>query len=75
MRVSEDIRKIVLFLGWQGPGPADEASIDPKGTGFLINGDPKRCPGLFLVTARHVAQRVTPVGPEYSCGLPKIIMV
>ena len=60
MRVSEDTRKIVLFLGWQEAGPVDEAPIDPIGTGFLISGDPKRCPGLFLVTARHVAEKLPP---------------
>ena len=61
LRISEDTRKTVLFLGWQKAGPIDEAPIDPKGTGFLINGDPKRgLPGLFLVTAKHVANRLVP---------------
>jgi hypothetical protein len=60
MRVSEDARSSVVFLGWQQAGPADTAPIDPQGTGFLMAIDPARGRGAVLVTARHVAEGLHP---------------
>lgn len=51
VRLSEDVRKSVVYLGYELPGADSE--IDPCGTGFLIaNGEPG---GSYLVTAAHVA--------------------
>jgi hypothetical protein len=59
LRLKEDVRKCVVFLGWQEAGPIDEAPIDPKGTGFFIVGL-KSLPGAYLATAGHVAKQLTP---------------
>lgn len=52
MRLSEDMRKCVVYLGFARPDNEDE--IDPKGTGFLVyGGTPGSC---YLVTVAHVAK-------------------
>jgi hypothetical protein len=59
MRLEEDMRRCVVFLGWQKAGPTDDAAIDPRGTGFLLISH--KAPGLaWLVTARHVAEVLHP---------------
>jgi hypothetical protein len=60
VRVTEDARDCVVFLGWQMAGPVDVAPIDPKGTGFLMAGDPALGQEPMLVTARHVAEKLDP---------------
>ena len=57
VRIIEDARECVVFLGWQLPGPVDTAPIDPKGTGFLMALQPG---SYVLVTARHVAEKLIP---------------
>jgi hypothetical protein len=51
MRVADDIRKTVVFLGYESSDP-DTGGIAPFGTGFLLFYD--EFP--HLVTARHVAE-------------------
>lgn len=60
IRVSEDLRRSVVFLGWQKEGPTDEAPIDPCGVGFLVWGEPDKGGGTYLVTAKHVAEKLLP---------------
>jgi len=55
VRISEDLRRCVVFLGGQKEGPADEAPIDPQGVGFLLVGRQEDGGGTYLVTAKHVA--------------------
>ncbi len=51
MRFSEDVRKSVVYLGFEKSGTDDE--ISTTGTGFLVStGEPG---GTYLVTAGHVA--------------------
>ena len=50
----------MVFLGWQKAGPIDVAPIDPRGTGFLLHGASSLGPGVFLATARHVAEKLHP---------------
>lgn len=66
VRLSEDTRSCVVFLGWQKAGPIDDAPIDPKGTGFFVCSE--KIPGaVFLVTARHVAEKLhTPFVIRYN---------
>lgn len=63
LKLSEDVRNSVVFLGWQAAGPIDTAPIDPQATGFLL-AEPTGVPGeadyTYLVTARHIAERLTP---------------
>jgi hypothetical protein len=66
VRLSEDSRNCVVFLGWQKAGPIDDAPIDPKGTGFLV-WTPSAPDSMFLVTARHVAEKLhTPFVVRYN---------
>lgn len=58
VRISEDLRKSVVFLGWQKAGPIDEAPIDPKGTAFFVTLSEKDDGTALLVTARHVAEKL-----------------
>src|SRR5438552_2127913 len=52
VRLSEDIRRSVVYLGYRKPGT--EYEITPVGTGFLLHmGVPD---GGYLVTAGHVAK-------------------
>jgi hypothetical protein len=60
LRLSEDARRSVVFLGWQKAGPIDVAPIDPKGTGFLLHGGKSLGKVTFLATARHVAEKLHP---------------
>lgn len=60
MRLAENIRKCVVFLGQLGPGPQDEASFDPLGTGFLIVTDAEYGSCNYLITARHIAEKLHP---------------
>lgn len=60
MRLSDDIRRCVVFLGWQKAGPVDEAPIDPQGTAFLMHGGKELGRGGFLVTAKHIAEEMHP---------------
>ena len=57
-RLTEDVRRNVVFLGWQKEGPIDEAPIDPHGVGFLISGEADKGGGTYLVTAKHVAEKL-----------------
>ena len=59
-RISEDLRRAVVFLGWQKEGPIDEAPIDPRGVGFLVLGQAESGGGTYLVTAGHVAEKLVP---------------
>src|SRR5581483_4138039 len=56
LRLTEDARQCVVFLGWQKEGPVETASIDPRGTGFFVN----YFGAALLVTARHVAEHLHP---------------
>lgn len=60
VRVSEDLRQSVVFLGGQKAGPIDEAPIDPRGVGFLLSGREQDGGGTYLVTAKHVAEKLPP---------------
>ena len=52
MRLADDARKCVVYLGY--PSVGNEPEITPIGTGFLVSAnDPAR---TYLVTARHVAE-------------------
>jgi len=54
VRLSDDARKCVVYLGYGAPGIDNE--ISPEGTGFFIHtGEPG---GSYLVTALHVAERL-----------------
>ena len=59
VRVTEDLRQSVVFLGVQ-EGPMDTAPIDPRGVGFLVWGRVSEGGGTYLVTARHVADKLDP---------------
>ena len=51
VRLSENVRKTIVYLGHEIPGA--EGEIHPSGTGFIVtNGEPG---GTYLVTAAHVA--------------------
>jgi hypothetical protein len=60
VRLSEDLKQSVVFLGFQKEGPIDEASIYPRGVGFLLWGRVKEGGGTYLVTAKHVAEQLDP---------------
>jgi hypothetical protein len=60
VRLSDDVRKCVVFLGWQQPGPIETAPIDPRGTGFFISGGTAFPGHQFLATDRHVAEGLEP---------------
>lgn len=60
MRLDDEIKKCVVFLGELGVGPADEAPFVPKGTGFLIVGSQKYGACIYLVTAKHIAEKLHP---------------
>jgi hypothetical protein len=52
VRLADDVRKCVVYLGYGNA--AKDSKIEPIGTAFwTVYGDP---PGLYLVTARHVAE-------------------
>jgi len=52
VRLADDVRRCVVFLGIKKIGTDDE--LDPIGTGFLVvDADPY---SVYLVTARHVIQ-------------------
>ncbi len=54
MRVKEDLRRCVVFLGFEGQAPND---IEVIGTGFFVNYD-----GFpYLITAGHVAEPIKDV--------------
>lgn len=59
MVIPEYVRKCVVFLGFQD-GPAGTARIIPSGTGFLLSGGKLLGGGSYLVTSRHVAQKLDP---------------
>src|SRR5579863_3791251 len=50
MRVSDDLRKTVVFFGIEGP--EDEGGITCVGSGFLVEYEDEG----YLVTARHLAR-------------------
>jgi len=52
MRIPNDIRKAVVFLGHKGPSK-DDAFI-PIGTGFFLMHEYE----TYLVTARHIAEQI-----------------
>jgi hypothetical protein len=54
VRLGDDARKCIAFLGW--PDPAKPGEIDPEGTGFLLTVGGKY--GVYLVTASHVALKL-----------------
>src|SRR4051794_40472994 len=65
VRIAEDLRKCVVFVGSDVAGPDGDDDIDPVGTGFFVSwggnlgfnaADKGEIPGIYLVTARHVAQ-------------------
>jgi hypothetical protein len=60
IRVSEELRRSVVFLGWQAGGPIDEAPIEPRAVGFLLHGETESGGGTYLVTAKHVAEKLSP---------------
>jgi hypothetical protein len=63
VRIADDLRKAVVFLGEDIAGPDGEADIDPRGTGFFITwrtggsfpteDEEKEYAGNYLVTAKH----------------------
>lgn len=52
VRLSDDARRCVVYLGYSDP--LHEDRIDPTGTGFLVHTGETR--GGYLITARHVAK-------------------
>jgi hypothetical protein len=50
MRINDDLRKTVVFFGFEGP--KDQGSFTPIGTGFLLDYDDSG----YLITAKHLAQ-------------------
>jgi hypothetical protein len=65
VRIAEDLRKAVVFLGDDTTTPDGAPDIDPKGTGFMIVWKSDSAfpfpeatdewAGIYLVTAKHVA--------------------
>jgi hypothetical protein len=53
VRLADDARKCVVYLGW--PDPAKPGEISPEGTGFLVGLSNK---DYYLVTAAHVANKL-----------------
>lgn len=55
VRLSDDMRKCVVYLGHPSSTPGELSPKGPRGTGFLIKvgGTPR---SLYLVTAGHVAR-------------------
>lgn len=59
VRVSEDARKCTVFLGYEEVTQTRPAPFSPVGTGFLVHtGDGGRH-GIYLVTAAHVAKKIS----------------
>lgn len=55
--LTEDARRCVVFLG-STIGFSDDANVAPTGTGFLLSGGNLLGDGTYLVTARHVAEKL-----------------
>ena len=72
VRIADDLRKSVVFLGNEIADDKGQSAIDAQATGFFVvwQSDPGRplndmkpeCAGLYLVTARHVAD---PLGKSF----------
>jgi hypothetical protein len=60
LQIADDVRQCVVFLGWQEAGPIDSAPIKPQGTGFFISGAEAFDGQVFIVTARHVVEKLHP---------------
>jgi hypothetical protein len=61
MRVPDEVRECVVFLGVATPGEDGEREYKCAGTGFLTAVDCEARPGrpfLYVVTAKHVADRL-----------------
>jgi hypothetical protein len=58
VRVSEDARRCSVFVGWSAATVDSPADITPAGTGFLVYAGDSRDEGVYLVTARHVAEKL-----------------
>ena len=66
MRLADDARKCVIFIGDPEIDADGEETVDPKATAFLI----KAAPGEhYLVTAAHVAEAITAKPGPYSFRL------
>lgn len=59
MAISEAARKCVVFLGYPD-GVHGTNRIIPRGTGFFVHGGKLLGGGSYLVTARHVAEKLDP---------------
>src|SRR5580692_3158236 len=62
VRIAEDLRKCVVFVGLDQPDEDGEDNIAPGGTGFFVvwGGDlfGHGQPATYLVTAKHVAENL-----------------
>jgi hypothetical protein len=74
VRIANDLRKAVVFLGEEFADNWGESAIDPRATGFLVgwqsdasvgpaHGGKEEISGIYLVTARHVAE---PLGSHFA---------
>jgi hypothetical protein len=67
MRVPEEIRKCVVYLGLPRRTPEGSETLAPKGTGFFVQVPSEEHPEervhIYLVTAKHVARSL--MGREF----------
>jgi hypothetical protein len=68
VRIADDLRKATVFLGKESANDRGLSAIDARATGFFVawqsdstrpihNMEPE-CSGIYLVTAKHVADRL-----------------
>jgi len=56
VRLSDDVKKCVVYLGTPDVRKGDARDMKPRGTGFLVrHGEP---PATYIVTATHVAKHL-----------------
>jgi len=78
VRIANDLRKATVFLGEEVADHSGDSAIDPRATGFLLDGEvilrvrfnemEEEVSGLYLVTARHVAE---PLGSHFAIRFNK----
>jgi hypothetical protein len=67
MRVPEEVRKCVVYLGTLITNPDGQQAMHPKGTAFFVSLPSERIQGtdyIYLVTAKHVAEQLQ--GSEFA---------
>jgi len=78
VRIPNELRKAVVFLGEELADDNGQSAIDPRATGFFVawqtdsgrpvEGMTPECSGIYLVTARHVA---VPLGTNFAIRFNK----